>query len=302
MAKTTPKRDAATKPAELAKKAIAKKSAQTLSKAKKPPVATEPIKPKKEPKTKEERELTVLRPSGAPMTEKRLKTLLNKTGVARFSIWYSLQELIAATPESILADVAKRACPPGYSPNGLTYKINDRRRDNILLEMSASILPLVVVPPPPQEPLPVEEYRDTSKEAEDASRLASHVVVHAKAHTDDYVHEVEFDAAPWFAKATDNDILILADEGFEFDTKSDEVALFCKERDPKLKTMFDYLDTIRDVPSKKDVNGFGCVVDQIQALSWVEKHRPHLMERLADIEDAKNALDDPEPPSGPEGL
>jgi hypothetical protein len=109
----------------------------------------------------------------------------------------------------------------------------------------------------------------------------------ARAHSDDYVFEVEFDAEPWFRRADDQDVLLLAAEGWGGNYKSDEVALDARDETGHegLVRLFDYLELIRDLPSKKDACGFECHVDEDEALCWLREFRPDLWSRVPKEED-----------------
>jgi hypothetical protein len=61
------------------------------------------------------------------------------------------------------------------------------------------------------------------------------------------------------------------------------VAVFCAKHDPKLQAMFDYIDNISGLPRKKDEAGFGCFIDNVPAMAWIEKNKPHLIGRLKSI-------------------
>src|SRR5437879_738008 len=56
--------------------------------------------------------------------------------------------------------------------------------------------------------------------------------IEAEVHSDDGVHEVTFDAALWFAQATDDEIRDLAKCGWGGDYPADAVALFFEDSDP----------------------------------------------------------------------
>ena len=105
------------------------------------------------------------------------------------------------------------------------------------------------------------------------------MTIKAEAHSDDYVIEVDFDATPWFAQASDEEIAALAAIDWGGDYESDEVADYCSDV-PGLVRLFDYLDNIRDDPMKKDCCGFECHVDEESALNWLQQYRPLLWQQL----------------------
>ena len=98
--------------------------------------------------------------------------------------------------------------------------------------------------------------------------------IHAEVHSDDYRHQVDFDALPWFEQATDEEIVALAACGWGGDYEADEVALFFEDKNPAIAVLLDHCRAA-------DECGFECHVDEADALAWVRKHRPALEERLA---------------------
>jgi hypothetical protein len=98
----------------------------------------------------------------------------------------------------------------------------------------------------------------------------------AEAHSDDYVVEVHFDALPWFEQATDEEIQSLCEIEFGGNYAADAVAesFICILED--MSRLFDYLDIIRDLPSKKDCCGFECHIDREAAMRWIKENRPKL--------------------------
>lgn len=109
--------------------------------------------------------------------------------------------------------------------------------------------------------------------------------VPAEAHSDDRNVEVDFDAAPWFAQASDKDILALAECGFGGDYPADEVARFFTPAEPRMDDLFRYLEIIRADPAKKDCCGFECHVDHKAALAWIKANRPAIAEAAEELYD-----------------
>jgi hypothetical protein len=87
------------------------------------------------------------------------------------------------------------------------------------------------------------------------------------------VHEVWFDAEPWFRKATVNEIYALAKCGWANDFAADEVARFMAKDSEDISRMFQYLGSIAHLRSKKDASGFECSVDMNDALNWLVTYR-----------------------------
>lgn len=97
--------------------------------------------------------------------------------------------------------------------------------------------------------------------------------VKAKAHDDAYVNEVEFDAAPWFAQASDAEIIALRDIEWRGDEQADRVAIFFKDSSPGIADIMTFCHaTIR---AARPV-GFECAVDEDTAMTWLKQHRPGL--------------------------
>lgn len=107
--------------------------------------------------------------------------------------------------------------------------------------------------------------------------------VKAEVHTDDRAHEIEFDAEPYLAQATDGNIQALIDCGWGGDYPADEVVIFFTGKNQEIDSMFEYLHSIRDLRSKRDAGGFECRVDEGSALAWLAKNRPILFSTLPTI-------------------
>ncbi|WP_341744656.1 hypothetical protein [Azonexus hydrophilus] len=98
----------------------------------------------------------------------------------------------------------------------------------------------------------------------------SNAMISATAHDDDYCYEVEFNAAPWFAQASEAEIIELHETGWMNDQPADEVARFCSSTHDGLKQMFAYAELAHtgDHPC-----GFECSVDKDEALAWLKACR-----------------------------
>lgn len=99
--------------------------------------------------------------------------------------------------------------------------------------------------------------------------------ISAEAHSDDRVFEVEFDAADWFAQASDEEITALAEIEWRGDREADEVAEYFTSNS-ELATLFDYV-------GKKGNIGFECSIDPDDAMAWVKQHRPELWTTLSNL-------------------
>ena len=101
-------------------------------------------------------------------------------------------------------------------------------------------------------------------------------MIKAQAHSDDYQVVIDFDATNWFETATDQEIVELIECEWGGDYPSDDIAKTLSETNKDLAQLFNYLDIIQDDPAKKNVCGFECKVDELSAIEWMKKHRPHL--------------------------
>lgn len=108
----------------------------------------------------------------------------------------------------------------------------------------------------------------------------SQLRIAAEVHSDDRVFEAHFDAAPWFATASDEEIEALALCGWGGDYAADEVALAMEEYNTDVERVLEYVHAIADRRDKKDVCGFECYVEAKDALAWLDTNRPALAERL----------------------
>lgn len=103
----------------------------------------------------------------------------------------------------------------------------------------------------------------------------------AVAKSDDGVYEVEFDAVYYFQNTSDVNLLSLIKCNFAYDYPADDVVYYCAHCGPKpnvwLVKLLEYLEAIADIPSKKDVRGFECVIHTPDAVAWLQQHKPHLL-------------------------
>lgn len=100
----------------------------------------------------------------------------------------------------------------------------------------------------------------------------------AKARSDDSVHQVKFDAEPWFVRASDQEILSLAGIGWSDNYVADAVVEFFdgKRHYEEITDLFEYVAAHPTI-GRRDTPGFQCsAIDQAAALRWVGTNRPHL--------------------------
>jgi hypothetical protein len=98
--------------------------------------------------------------------------------------------------------------------------------------------------------------------------------ISAEAHSDDRVFEVDFDATPWFATATDEQITELAACGWANDYPADAVVNDLIDHGIG-ETTDDLTHMMAYVTRKKDM-GFECSVEEDEAMAWLDANKPEL--------------------------
>ena len=99
----------------------------------------------------------------------------------------------------------------------------------------------------------------------------------AEVHSDDHVHEVDFDAVTFFQEASAKEIYELAECDWGGDYPADYVAQSMKCKNAAIDTLFDYLDRIQGT---RQSCGFECHVDKKKAMKWLKKHRPEIADTI----------------------
>lgn len=119
-----------------------------------------------------------------------------------------------------------------------------------------------------------EEITDEDETAE---------TIEAEARTDNYAIELKFDVVPWFKRASDAEIIALANLGsptleglWGGDIEADQVAEYF--RHGPTKPLYDYLATKPKMG--RDTVGFECHVNAEQAMAWLRKHRPAVAAKI----------------------
>lgn len=109
--------------------------------------------------------------------------------------------------------------------------------------------------------------------ANDLIAVAIQQTIPAECLDDHGLHYAQFDAASWFEQATDEQI-----KDCVWGENCAVVAQFFRETNPVIEVMFAYIDEVNE---RKDFNenhtGFECFVDEISAVEWLRRHRPHLL-------------------------
>lgn len=108
-------------------------------------------------------------------------------------------------------------------------------------------------------------------------------MIDAECHSDDRRAEASFDAAEWFAQASDDAILKLAGIGWRGGYEADAVAEFFdgKTGFDGVGAMFSYLSGRPRMPNGDQV-GFECSVDEASAMAWLAANRSDLHARVAE--------------------
>ena len=99
-------------------------------------------------------------------------------------------------------------------------------------------------------------------------------MIPAECHSDDRFVEATFDATPWFDQASDKAITALVQCEFGCDYPADDVAIFMADHNSDIADMFKYIEIV----GKKTSMGFECNVERTEAMRWISKKRPHLIE------------------------
>lgn len=104
-------------------------------------------------------------------------------------------------------------------------------------------------------------------------------MIRAEVHDDEFRTSARFDATAWFEQASDTEILDLAKIDWRGDYAADAVAEFFEGHNIGTP------DTVDDVFKAVNVldTGFEVSVEPDDAIRWVEKNRPHLMEQIDGI-------------------
>ncbi len=107
--------------------------------------------------------------------------------------------------------------------------------------------------------------------------------VKGQVSSDDDVRHATFDAAPWLAQASDQDIRALAACGWGGDYPADAVAEWSSRHSPDVHRLFCCLNDANGIREAGGLDpiGFECHVDEGEALAWLKEHRPALHAELA---------------------
>lgn len=96
--------------------------------------------------------------------------------------------------------------------------------------------------------------------------------------SDDGNESADFDALPWFQRASDAELVALARKDYGGDYEADEVAR--NTEDEGIARVLDYCAHDDDGNRITDPVGFEVHIDEEAARAWIDEYRPHLGARI----------------------
>lgn len=103
------------------------------------------------------------------------------------------------------------------------------------------------------------------------------LTIPARIYSNDCAHYKEFDAGEWFAVASTERILQLAEHQWGGEHVADELAKYVMQRDDDVATVFQYVMYLRHGGLSA---GFRCEVDPVSALEWLAFVRPDVLAEI----------------------
>lgn len=103
--------------------------------------------------------------------------------------------------------------------------------------------------------------------------------VRAEVYDETGLKKVEFDAAAWFAQASDDDIIKLRNMGWANDWTSDRIAEYFADSNEDIADLLNFCRTNHrtyEPQGFESSQGFGCSIDEDSAMAWLKQHRPVL--------------------------
>lgn len=102
----------------------------------------------------------------------------------------------------------------------------------------------------------------------------------ARAYSDDHAVEVSFDSRPFLRRASSQEIRVLHANDFSGSYEADAIFYTAEDRgDENVRPLRTYLDTRPRMPNG-DTVGFEVSVDGDEAMTWLERYRPEVVEAL----------------------
>jgi hypothetical protein len=108
--------------------------------------------------------------------------------------------------------------------------------------------------------------------------------IRAEVHDDNHIFEVEFDATPYFAQASLEEIVELAQTDWAYDYPADAVALFFEDGPHKIDEIEDLMEYTRRTQGRRGAIGFGCSVTSEDVYAWLEAEHPDWVEAVKKAE------------------
>jgi hypothetical protein len=104
----------------------------------------------------------------------------------------------------------------------------------------------------------------------------------AEVHSDDFKVKKSFNAVEWFEQASTQEILALAKCDWGGDYDADAVAGFFSNNQTRI--VWDYLEHTGE--------GFGCSVDEKDAMNWLRNNRPEIWKYINDCQENDVEIDE----------
>lgn len=108
------------------------------------------------------------------------------------------------------------------------------------------------------------------------------VAVRARITTDDRQVSATFNADPWFAQASDDDIRELHAKGYRCCEEADAIAYHVGEGNPAVGRVFRYLKAFRPKTQAGGLVGFEVELSKPEVRRYLSRARPHLVRQLFD--------------------
>lgn len=131
----------------------------------------------------------------------------------------------------------------------------------------------------------IRKYRPDILQEGLAPSILSPRKIFAEVHSDDHREVCEFNAAPWFVQASDEEIQALIDCDFASDYPADYVAEYMAEYDGDVKRVFDYIRNYNSdgAEYRREMMGFEVEVAIPDAMQWIRYSRPLMVAANPDL-------------------
>jgi hypothetical protein len=223
--------------------------------------------------------------TGKTMTEKRLKQF-TQDGITNFRLKLA-DRLLIDSSKSLAAvvceEVIRRACPSGYTASNVVFSLTKE----IVVTGRSSFSRIVIVsctitkePEPeaaaPEAAAPEELPAPPVLAPSSGSMRVLEVRAKAEIHQD-VIQNYEFDLAQDFQTAADVHLLQMATDQFKHEQSVDNLLLI--STNPQVQ---EFVAKAKEAQGGK--TSFFCEIDLDDATLWIRENRPHLAEKLADIQ------------------